>query len=159
MQPKQSLVPPLPIHAHLLWTTYKCFLCRQSVVPLQFKHILFASFQDQQFQVISFNLFSCPQTTSNLITTLCDHMDTPLVLSNAVLLPPVRLSPPTPAHLRNLYMGHQITPGFTCPKHCLGTFIHPCSLTLKADSIHWMPAVKAEGHGCSCGTSTRIFIK
>jgi len=22
-----------------------------------------------------------------------------------------------------------------------------------------MPAVKAEGHGCSCGTSTRIFIK
>jgi len=22
-----------------------------------------------------------------------------------------------------------------------------------------MPSVKAEGHGCSCGISTRIFIK
>jgi hypothetical protein len=159
IQPKQSLVPPLPIHTHLLWTTYKWFLCRQSVDPLQFNYVLFNSFQDQQFQVISFNLFSCPPTTSDLITTFCDHMDTPLVLSNAVLLPPVRPSPPTCAHLWNLYMGHQLTPGFIHPKHWLGTFIHPCSRTLKASSIHWMPAVKAEGHGCSCGISTRIFIK
>lgn len=155
----QSLVPPPPIHTHLLWTTYKCFLCMQTVDPLQFNHVLFASFQDQPSQIISFNLFSHPPTTSDLITTFCDPMDTPLVLSDAVLLPPVRLSPPTTAHLRNLYMGHQITPEFILPKHCLGTFIYPRSPTLKADSIHRMPAVKAEGHGCSCGISTRIFIK